>query len=74
MTTPKPEHWSAALVRIGNQAVREAQAQNRRLGIPNWYSLNGRLVSDAPAGPVASVPPVRVATAALSAQPFKPKR
>ena len=46
---PKTEHWSAHLVRIGNQAVREAQARNRALGIPNWYSLNGRLVSDAEA-------------------------
>ena len=34
--------------RIGNLAVKEAQARNRRLGIPNWYSINGRLVSDTP--------------------------
>ncbi|MEX8505266.1 hypothetical protein [Leptothrix ochracea] len=46
---PKHEHWSAQLVRIGNQAVREAQTRNRQLGIPNWYSLNGQLLSDAPA-------------------------
>ncbi|MEX8494539.1 hypothetical protein [Sphaerotilus sp.] len=39
-------------MRIGNQAVREAQARNRELGIPNWYSLNGRLVSDAEPKPV----------------------
>lgn len=48
MTTPTAaEHWSAPLIRIGNQAVRAAQERNRCLGIPNWYSLNGRLVSDA---------------------------
>lgn len=41
------ERWSISIVRIGNQAVRQAQARNRQLGIPNWYSLNGRLVSDA---------------------------
>lgn len=47
MTVPAAaEHWSAPLIRIGNQAVRAAQERNRRLGIPNWYSLNGRLVSD----------------------------
>ena len=40
------EHWSAHLIRIGNQAVRAAQERNRCLGIANWYSLNGRLVSD----------------------------
>lgn len=44
----KREHWSVELVRIGNQAVREAQTQNREKGIANWYSLNGKVVSDAP--------------------------
>lgn len=34
------------LERIGNAAVHKAQAENRRLGIPNWYSINGRIVSD----------------------------
>ncbi len=48
MKTNKPEHWSTQLIRVGNQAVREAQARNRQLGIPNWYSLNGQLVSDTP--------------------------
>lgn len=32
--------------RIGNRAVRKAQEENRRLGIPNWYSINGKIVSD----------------------------
>jgi hypothetical protein len=45
----KTEHWSTPFIRIGNQAVREAQTRNRQLGIPNWYSLNGQLLSDAPA-------------------------
>ncbi|WP_157271089.1 hypothetical protein [Azohydromonas aeria] len=55
MTHPKKaERWSAGIMRIGNQAVREAQARNRALGIPNWYSLNGRLVSDASVTPGSS--------------------
>ncbi|WP_157269236.1 hypothetical protein [Azohydromonas aeria] len=55
MTPPKKaERWSASIMRIGNQAVREAQARNRALGIPNWYSLNGRLVSDASVTPGSS--------------------
>lgn len=49
MKTNKNERWSAHFARIGNEAVREAQARNRQLGIPNWYSLNGKLVSDATA-------------------------
>ncbi len=52
MKTANTERWSAELVRIGNQAVREAQTRNRQLGIPNWYSLNGKLVSDAPQVPI----------------------
>ncbi|HEX9962048.1 MAG TPA: hypothetical protein VGB00_14020 [Pyrinomonadaceae bacterium] len=34
------------LQRIGNRAVKKAQEENRRLGIPNWYSINGVIVSD----------------------------
>ncbi len=33
-------------LRIGNAASAKAQAENRRLGIPNWYSINGVIVSD----------------------------
>lgn len=34
------------LQRIGNRAVRRAQEENRKLGIPNWYSIGGKIVSD----------------------------
>lgn len=33
-------------LRIGNEAVHEAQAENRRKKIPNWYSINGVIISD----------------------------
>lgn len=39
--------WAEEIVRIGNQAVQEAQAKNRELGILNWYSVNGLIVNDA---------------------------
>ncbi len=32
--------------RIGNRAVRRAQEENRKLGIPNWYSIGGEIISD----------------------------
>ncbi|MCY7344817.1 MAG: hypothetical protein LH614_01245 [Pyrinomonadaceae bacterium] len=32
--------------RIGNRAVHRAQEENRKLGIPNWYSINGEIISD----------------------------
>ncbi len=31
---------------IGNAAVHRAQTENRAKGIPNWYSINGFIVSD----------------------------
>ena len=34
------------LQRIGNRAVKKAQEENRKLGIPNWYSINGIIISD----------------------------
>ena len=33
-------------LRLANAAVHEAQEENRRLGIPNWYSIDGKIVSD----------------------------
>lgn len=37
---------SAEFQRIGNRAVHKAQEENRQLGIPNWYSINGKIISD----------------------------
>lgn len=34
--------------RIGTDAARKAQARNRARGIPNFYSIGGRIVSDVP--------------------------
>ena len=42
----KAETYEKALKyqRIGNRAVREAQEENHRLGLPNIYSRNGRII------------------------------
>ena len=42
----------AEFVRIGNAAVREAQAENHRLGLPNIYSRNGRIIYEMPDGEI----------------------
>ena len=42
----------AEFVRIGNRAVREAQAENHRLGLPNIYSRNGKIVYEMPDGAI----------------------
>ena len=34
------------LQRIGNRAVKKAQEENRRRGVPNWYSIGGVIISD----------------------------
>jgi hypothetical protein len=42
----------AEFVRIGNRAVREAQAENHRLGLPNIYSRNGKIIYEMPDGEI----------------------
>ncbi len=39
-------------LRIGNEAVREAREENRRLGIPNVFSVDGRLCWELPNGEI----------------------
>ena len=36
--------------RIGARAVRKAQEENRRLGIPNAYMINGHIYYEMPDG------------------------
>jgi hypothetical protein len=38
--------------RIGNLAVHKAQAENRRLGLPNVYSRNGKIIFEMPNGEI----------------------
>lgn len=53
-TKLKPETYEKLLEfqRIGNRAVREAQAENHRLGLPNIYSLNGTIIYEMPDGEI----------------------
>lgn len=43
---------AAVLRRIGNRAVRNAQDESRRLGVPNVFSRNGRLYFELPSGEI----------------------
>ena len=45
------------LTRIGNRAARAAQEENRRLGIPNVYSINGVLYWELPDGTLSRTDP-----------------
>ncbi|MEO6320750.1 MAG: hypothetical protein ABIR56_08685 [Polaromonas sp.] len=56
MNPTQPKNWTpadivqqaVAMLAIGNVAVHRAQAHNRAKGIPNYYSIGGRIVSDSP--------------------------
>ncbi len=50
----KPETYEEALEyqRIGNRAVRQAQEENHRLGLPNIYWRNGKIVYEMPNGEI----------------------
>ncbi|HEX9737031.1 MAG TPA: hypothetical protein VGG06_34120 [Thermoanaerobaculia bacterium] len=53
-STLEPETYQHALefLRIGNEAVHRAREENRRLGIPNVFSVNGHLCWELPNGEV----------------------
>lgn len=42
------------ITRIGNRAVKKAQEENRRKGIPNVYSIKGKIVFELPNGQITS--------------------
>ncbi len=45
------------LLRIGSVAVSKAQDESRRLGVPNVYSINGRLYFELPSGELSTDDP-----------------
>ena len=45
------------IVRIGNRAVAKAQENNRRLGVPNVYAINGRLYYETSTGELSASDP-----------------
>jgi len=45
------------LVRLANIAVAKAQEENRRRGVPNVYSINGRIYYELPNGELSLTDP-----------------
>ena len=45
------------LLRIGNRAVKRAQEENRKKGIPNVYDINGHLYYELPNGELTTKDP-----------------
>ena len=54
---------AAEFQRIGSRAVRAAQEENQRRGIPNAYSRNGRLYYRLPNGEITDKDPFEKAPA-----------
>ena len=46
------------VLRIANRAVKKAQEENRRLGLPNVYVKNGKIVYELPDGTLSMVNPI----------------
>lgn len=45
------------LVRMGSVAVARAQEESRRLGVPNVYSINGRIYYETSSGELSAADP-----------------
>ena len=41
---------SEELLKLGNRAVKKAQENNRKKGIPNVYCINGKIIFELPNG------------------------
>lgn len=41
---------SEKLLKLGNRAIKKAQENNRRNGIPNVYCINGKIIFELPNG------------------------
>ena len=46
-------------LRIGNRAVKKAQEENRKMGIPNVYSYNGHIYYELPNGELTKEDPLK---------------
>ena len=46
-------------LRIGNSAVKKAQDENRKKGIPNVYSYNGHIYYELPNGELTKEDPLK---------------
>ena len=42
--------WAHEIMQIANRAVKRAQEENRKKGIPNVYDINGHLYYELPNG------------------------
>ena len=51
--------FASEVIRIANQAVNKAQEENRRLGLPNVFTKNGKLYYELPNGEITTESPLK---------------
>ena len=56
---PETYKRTRELLRIGNRAVKRAQEENRKKGIPNVYSYNGHIYYELPNGELTKEDPLK---------------
>ena len=57
--SPETYKRTRELLRIGNRAVKQAQEENRKKGIPNVYSYNGHIYYELPNGELTKENPLK---------------
>ncbi len=57
--SPETYKRTRELLRIGNRAVKKAQEENRKRGIPNVYSYNGHIYYELPNGELTKDDPLK---------------
>ncbi|MCG9127658.1 hypothetical protein JT359_08680 [Candidatus Poribacteria bacterium] len=50
--------WSEKIRQVANRAVKKAQEENRKKGIPNVYDFNGHLYYELPNGELTKSDPL----------------
>ena len=60
--SPETYKRTRELLRIGNRAVKKAQEENRKKGIPNVYSYNGHIYYELPNGELTKEDPLKNAS------------
>ena len=60
--SPEAYKRTRELLRIGNRAVKKAQEENRKKGIPNVYSYNGHIYYELPNGELTKEDPLNNAS------------
>jgi hypothetical protein len=51
--------FASEVIRIGNRAVRKAREENHRLGLPNVFTINGKIYYELPNGEITTESPLK---------------